>query len=100
MGVDHDWQCIKPYMHFYDHNKPSLEYFFKPKTGIEIEYEKQKQPFSKERLYREYELYQQYELLKKEAEKFKLSIYNYDPFSHFDVFQFDKKHEIIKKDSL
>ncbi|MFB9052857.1 hypothetical protein ACFFVB_07155 [Formosa undariae] len=86
LGVNHDWQCIKPYTHFYDHDKPSLEYYLH-KSGIEISYEKQKQPFPKERLYREYELYQQYEVLKKEAEKLNIEIINYDPFSDFDVFQ-------------
>ncbi|MCA0131977.1 hypothetical protein [Winogradskyella alexanderae] len=95
-GVNHDWQCIKPYTHFYDHDKPSLE-FYLHKAGIEIAYEKQKQPFPKERLYKEYELYQQYETLKLEAEKNGIKIYNYDPFSDFDVFEFDKKLEIIKK---
>lgn len=94
LGVNHDWQCIQPYTHFYDHNKPSLEYYLH-KAGIEISYEKQKQPFPKERLYKEYELYQQYELLKKESEKLDLKIYNFDPFSHFDVFEKDKKENLI-----
>jgi hypothetical protein len=93
-GVNHDWQCIKPYTHFYSHDKPSLEYYL-DKAGIEIAYEKQKQPFPKERLYKEYEMYQQYETLKTEAEKEGLNIFNYDPFSDFDVFDFDKKYELI-----
>ena len=93
-GVNHDWQCIKPYTHFYRHDQPSLEYYLN-KAGIEISYEKQKQPFPKERLYKEYELYQQYETLKKEAEAKGLMIFNYDPFSDFDVFDFDKKNELI-----
>ncbi len=93
-GVNHDWQCIKPYTHFYSHDKPSLEYYL-DKAGIEIPYEKQKQPFPKERLYKEYELYQQYEKLKMEAQKDNLKIFNYDPFSDFDVFDFDKKYELI-----
>ncbi|MFP4845638.1 hypothetical protein [Winogradskyella sp. PE311] len=95
LGVNHDWQCLQPYTHFYDHNKPSLEYYLH-RAGIEISYEKQKQPFPKERLYREYELYQQYELLKRESERLGLKIYNYDPFSHFDVFSFEKKNDMIK----
>jgi len=94
IGVNHDWQCIKPYTHFYDHDKPSLEYYMK-EAGIEISYETQKQPFPKERLYREYELYQQYETLKSEAERFNIEIFNYDSFSDFDVFKFDKKTELI-----
>ena len=94
LGVNHDWQCIKPYTHFYDHNKPSLEYYLY-KAGIEISYEKQKQPFPKERLYKEYELYQQYEALKVESEKLGLKIYNYDPFSDFDVFEHDKQLQLI-----
>lgn len=95
LGVNHDWQCIKPYTHFYDHGKPSLEYYLH-QAGIEISYEKQKQPFPKERLYKEYELYQQYETLKNEAERFGIRMYNYDPFSDFDVFEFDKKNNLIK----
>ncbi|WP_431158316.1 hypothetical protein [Winogradskyella poriferorum] len=93
-GVNHDWQCIKPYTHFYDHDKPSLEFYLN-KAGIEISYEKQKQPFPKERLYKEYELYQQYETLKNQAQINGLKIYNYDPFSDFDVFEFDKKLELL-----
>jgi hypothetical protein len=94
VGVNHDWQCIKPYAHFYNYDKPSLEFYLK-KGGIEIGYETQKQPFPKERLYREYELYQQYEILKSEAERLNLEIFNYDPFSDFDVFKFDRKTELI-----
>lgn len=88
LGVNHDWQCIQPYTHFYSHEGPSLEYYLK-KEGIRISYEEQKQPLPKERLYREYELYQQYEDLKKEAEKLNLKIVNADPYSHFDVFAFE-----------
>ncbi len=96
LGVNHDWQCLKPYRHFYDHNKPSLEYYLH-EAGIEISYEKQKQPFPKERLYREYELYQQYEALKGEANNLNLKIFNYDPFSDFDVFEFDRKEDLIRE---
>jgi hypothetical protein len=85
IGINHDWQCLEPYAHFYDHDKPSLEYFLR-KENIKISYEEQKQPFPKERLYKEYELYQQYEKLQKEARKLDLKIYNADPFSNFDVF--------------
>ena len=95
LGVNHDWQCIHKYTHFYSHEKPSLEYYLK-KENISIAYEEQKQPFPKERLYREYELYQQYESLKKEAISLGLSISNGDPFSFFDVFPFDKQNQIIK----
>lgn len=94
LGINHDWQCIQPYTHFYDHEKPSLEYYLK-KEGIKISYEEQKQPFPKERLYREYELYQQYESLKKEANTLGLEIVNCDPFSHFDVFPFEKRTDLI-----
>lgn len=96
LGINHDWQCLQPYTHFYDHDKPSLEYFIK-KEGIKISYEEQKQPFPKERLYREYELYQQYEKLKKEATDLGLQIVNGDPFSHFDVFPFEKRTDLIVK---
>jgi hypothetical protein len=94
LGINHDWQCIHPYTHFYDHHKPSLEYYLK-REGIKITYEEQKQPFPKERLYREYGLYQQYESLKREAELHGLEIVNGDPFSHFDVFPFEKRFDII-----
>ncbi|WP_445457187.1 hypothetical protein [Flavobacterium sp. HNIBRBA15423] len=95
LGVNHDWQCIQKYTHFYEHDKPSLEYYLK-KENIKISYEEQKQPFPKERLYREYELYQQYESLKEESIKLGLQIVNGDPFSFFDVFPFDKQKQIIK----
>lgn len=88
LGIDHDWQCIKPYHHFYSHDKPSLEYYLKTED-IKISYEEQKQPFPKERLYREYELYQQYESLKLYGDTLNIKIYNADPYSNFDVF--DKK---------
>jgi len=94
LGINHDWQCIQPYLHFYDHKKPSLEYYLK-RENIAISYEEQKLPFPKERLYREYELYQQYEILKREAEKNKLKIVNSDPFSMFDVFDFNKRNDFI-----
>ncbi|MCB0399592.1 MAG: hypothetical protein KDD26_08230 [Winogradskyella sp.] len=93
LGVNHDWQCLKPYTHFYDHTKPSLEYYLH-QAGIEIGYEKQRNPLPKERLYKEYELYQQYEILKDESVKLGIEIYNYDPYSGFDVFEKDNK---IKK---
>jgi len=41
----------------------------------------------KERLYREYELYQQYETLKKKAKIENIEIFNGDPNSTFDVFE-------------
>lgn len=94
IGINHDWQCIKPYIHFYDHQKPSLEYYLK-NEGIKISYQEQKQPFPKERLYREYELYQQYELLKNEGNKLGIQIVNSDPFSDFDVFPFEKRTDLI-----
>ncbi|WP_343330116.1 hypothetical protein [Polaribacter staleyi] len=87
LGINHDWQCVKPYGHFYDHSKPCLEYYLK-KENITINYEVQKQPFPKERLYREYELYQQYETLLLEAKKNNANIYNSDKYSDFDVFPF------------
>lgn len=97
LGIDHDWQCIKPYRHFYDHSKPSLEYYLN-NEGIKISYEEQKQPFPKERLYREYELYQQYESLKLYAEKNGMFIYNGDVYSNFDVFEKKPLQNIVKSD--
>lgn len=87
LGINHDWQCVKPYGHFFDHSKPCLEYYLK-KENITINYEVQKQPFPKERLYKEYELYQQYETLLLKAEKNNAKIYNSDKYSDFDVFPF------------
>ncbi|MFC0605125.1 hypothetical protein [Winogradskyella pulchriflava] len=92
LGVNHEWQCINDYKHFYDHNKPSLEYYLH-EAGIEISYEKQKAPLPKDRLYKEYELYQQYEAIKQNAEEINIEIYNADPYSSFDVF----KKEPIKQ---
>jgi hypothetical protein len=86
IGVNHEWQCIKPYKHFYDHKKPSLEYYLH-KAGIENSYDKQKPPLPKERLYKQYELYQQYETIKREAEQLNIEIFNADPYSNFDVFK-------------
>lgn len=91
LGINHDWQCIKPYKHFYDHNKPSLEYYIK-KEKLKISYEEQKQPFPKERLYREYSLYQQYENLKIEANNIGLEVLNGDIYSDFDVFDFENNN--------
>ena len=85
LGVNHDWQCCKPYRHFYDHDSPSLEYYL-AQEGIIPSYEKQKQPFPKERLYKEYTLYQQYEHLAGLAASKNVTITNVDPKSHFDVF--------------
>jgi hypothetical protein len=96
LGINHDWQCIQKYTHFYDHTLPSLEYYLN-KEGIKISYEEQKQPFPKERLYREYELYQQYESLNREAKKINLEVVNGDPLSNFDVFPFEKLNNIIKQ---
>ncbi len=96
IGINHEWQCINPYTHFYEHDKPSLEYYLH-KLDIEISYEKQKHPLPKERLYKEYELYQQYETLKREAEILNLNIFNFDPYSVFDVFDFDKKNKLLKE---
>lgn len=86
LGVNHEWQCIQPYMHFYEHQKPSLEYYLKL-AKIKIPYEKQRSPLPKENLYQAYELYQQYENLKEYAQKQNIEIYNGDPFSGFDVFK-------------
>jgi len=86
IGVNHDWQGLTPYTHFYDHNKPSLEYYLE-QAGIEISQQGNNIKLPKARLYKEYELYQQYETLKAEAEKIGLKIYNFDPYSSFDVFE-------------
>lgn len=94
LGINHDWQNLSPYEHFYSHSKPSLE-FYLSNNGIKFNYPEILQRLSKERLYKEYELYQQYESIKREAESFQLQIVNGDPFSHFDVFQFDRRTDLI-----
>jgi hypothetical protein len=86
IGIDHDWQSCKPYTHFFSSKSPSLEYFLH-KEGIKTRNEQLKQPMSKEKMYRSYELYQFYEKLKEEAKKLNLNVYNIDDNSHFDVFE-------------
>lgn len=95
LGIDHDWQNISNYEHFYSHDKPCLEYYL-IENEIDFKYPESLKRLPKEKLYKEYELYQQYEKLKKEAEKESLKITNADPFSHFDVFEFDKRNDLIK----
>ncbi|WP_299367903.1 hypothetical protein [Winogradskyella sp.] len=94
LGVNHDWQGLTTYAHFYDHNKPSLEYYLK-QAGIDVSHQQTDKRLPKSRLYKEYRLYQQYEALKAETERLGINIYNYDPFSDFDVFELDKKTELI-----
>ncbi|MFK8060219.1 MAG: hypothetical protein AB8B78_09030 [Polaribacter sp.] len=86
VGINHDWQQVEKYTHFYSHDKPCLEYYL-DKEGITISYEEQSYPFPKEYLYNVYGLYQQYETLKKYASSKNIVIYNADPFSVFDVFK-------------
>lgn len=95
LGIDHDWQNISNYTHFYSHDKPCLEYYL-IENKIDFKYPESLKRLPKEKLYKEYELYQQYEKLKKEAEKESLTIKNADPFSLFDVFEFDRRNDLIK----
>jgi len=90
IGINHDWQRLKPYRHFYSHDKPSLEYYLY-NEGIKIHYEEKKDHLPKEFLYSDYNLYMTYEKFKEYAESKGIQIYNIDPFSTFDVFQ--KKEE-------
>lgn len=94
MGIDHDWQNLMEYSHFYSHNNPCLEYYL-IENKINFKYAESLKRLPKERLYKEYELYQQYEKLKLEAEKDLIVITNSDPFSQFDVFEFDKRNDLI-----
>lgn len=86
-GINHDWQKLKPYKHFYDHSKPSLEYYLN-EASIVIPYEQMKPPLPKKSLYYDYHLYQGYEQIKVQAESKGLNIFNADSSSHFDVFEF------------
>ncbi len=91
LGIDHDWQCIKPYRHFYLHSEPSLEYYLN-KEDIKISYEEVGENLPKEKLYNAYRLYQQYESIKQETLEQNIKIYNADRYSNFDVFE---KHFIL-----
>jgi hypothetical protein len=86
LGINHEWQKLKGYKHFYNHDEPSLEFYIN-EAGINFEYSEYKPPLPKEELYKQYSVYQQYEMLKVEAKKKNLKIYNTDPFSSFDVFE-------------
>jgi hypothetical protein len=88
LGVNHDWQHLMPYAHFYSHDKPSLEYYLQ-KENILIEYEDRTKPLPKERLYGAYNQFKTYEMINNFAKTQKVSIYNGDPLSTFDIF--DKK---------
>lgn len=86
LGINHDWRRIEPYSHFYDHSKPSLEYYLK-QENIKIHYEElEGRDLPKEFLYSDYELYKSYEKIREYAESKGVNIYNVDTFSSFDVF--------------
>lgn len=86
IGIDHDWQTKDGYTHFYDHKKPSLEFFLK-QEGIFSDDKIHVGRASKERLYGFYNMYKQYELFKSHNYDKKFKIYNSDPLSGFDVFE-------------
>jgi hypothetical protein len=86
LGIEHIWRYLTPYAHFYDHEKPSLEYFLF-KEGIIKKLNWQRKNVHKKALYRYYELYQQYEQLNKFADKLEIKVFNGDPNSGFDVFE-------------
>jgi 6-hydroxymethylpterin diphosphokinase MptE-like len=94
VGINHDWQRLTPYSHFYSHDKPSLEYYLYDKN-IKIHYEERKGHMPKEFLYSDYRLYQGYEKLKVYAEGENINVYNIDPYSSFDVFEKSKVNNII-----
>ena len=85
LGIDHDWQNTEGYFHFYDHDKPSLEYYLK-QDGIISE----KPAFTgrqpKERLYNFCRTYKLYESFKISSNNRNFEIYNADPYSDFDAF--------------
>ncbi len=87
LGIDHDWQFLKPYKHFYSHDKESLEYYGSL-DNIVFENEISSGRLPKKRLYTQYELYQQYELLNSYASKRNIIIRNGDENTGFDVFPF------------
>ncbi|WP_111683855.1 hypothetical protein [Winogradskyella tangerina] len=86
LGIDHDWQTTKGYGHFYDHDKPSLEFFLKEEGIITDTLAYQgRQP--KGRLYKFYAMYMQYEQFNDPNLRPNFKIYNADPLSEFDVFE-------------
>ncbi|MEN8899018.1 MAG: hypothetical protein ABF251_09955 [Nonlabens sp.] len=85
LGIDHDWQSLEDYAHFYSHEKESLEYFAS-KENVHFTYDRNALRSPKSRLYREYELYQQYELLGEYASNLGIKIFNGDRSSGFDVY--------------
>lgn len=95
LGINHDWQRVIPYKHFYSHNEPSLEYYMQ-EEGIKIHYDEIKGSLPKEFLYSDYRLYQGYERLKKYADEQGIKIFNVDPSSPFDVFP-RKEDKRLKK---
>lgn len=85
IGIDHDWQNITEYKHFYSHNEPSLELFLS-QIGVEVAYPKSGARLGKEKLYQNNKLFSIYEVIKEEASKLGINIYNSDPYSLFDVY--------------
>lgn len=86
LGIDHDWQTTEGYGHFYDHSKPSLEFYLKEEGLIDgFPSYTGRQP--KERLYRFYDMYKQYEMMKSGELNHNFEIFNADPYSGFDVFE-------------
>ena len=88
MGISLQWQLLKPYNHFYSHNKPSLEYYLNLE-GLFGDI-KRGENLPKDVLYHVYKVYQAYEDVKREAINNGLKILNGDKFSKFDVFTFEK----------
>lgn len=96
VGVEHEWRQVKPYLHFYSHDQPSLEYYL-IQVGLRKAFpDRPKNPNpGKGALYRYYSLYQQHERLKEFAALSNIEIYNVDPNSSFDVFEKKIKQSLI-----
>lgn len=96
LGIDHDWQSKVGYNHFYDHDKPSLEFYLLKHNLIQkaIKYSGRQ---GKDRLYKFNALYEQYELIKSDCDNNGINVFNADPFSEFDVFTKKNLDKLIKK---
>ncbi len=87
-GIDLHWRLLEPYLHFYSHESPSLEYYLK-EENILIPYE-EKKDYSKKTLYYVNKVYESYEELNNEAKQNNITIVNANINSQFDVFPYEE----------
>lgn len=87
IGIDLHWRLLDPYLHFYSHEKPSLEYYLK-KEGIKVSHENDKD-FSKNKFYYVHKVYMSFEEINKQAKLNGVSLLNANKNSKFDVFDYE-----------